>query len=131
MKDEVTLQHCLRFPNSFLKSGLSYRETLAKKFLPLIENNSTVLEIGAGLGHLAQGLLRFWKSKDKTVRYKIIDLSQRLIERQKKETAGFDMEFIHGDALKIPIEDESVDFLICNEVIADLVQIGGNLTQAL
>ena len=40
MIDEVTLQHCLRFPNSFLKSGLSYREILAKKFLPLIEKSA-------------------------------------------------------------------------------------------
>ena len=112
---ETTLSHLLRFPSPVL-SGRSFGEALIENLAPL--GGARCLEVGGGTGWLAQRILETRPDLD----YTIVDLSPALSAAQAKRlaNAGLQATTREGNALDLPMEAESVDLLLNNEVVADL-----------
>ncbi|MFH1641626.1 MAG: methyltransferase domain-containing protein [Nanoarchaeota archaeon] len=71
-------------------------------------NNKKILEIGCGKGGGASYIARYMKPKIVVG----MDKSKNQIEFNKKYYLEGNLRFKHGDALKIPISNESFDILV-------------------
>jgi SAM-dependent methyltransferase len=115
---ETTVAHTFAEPHPALH-GRRYGEALAdslrlRGWLP--DPSARWVEVGCGTGELARDLLR--ASGHPPSRYWRVDLSPELLRTQQgrvPETQG-----ILADAVHLPFADESLDFVLSNEVIADL-----------
>lgn len=116
MDKELTISHLLKAPNPFTKSGLPYGELVAKALG--IKNGSNILEVGPGLGDLAEGIC----SGLADFRYTFCDISYDFIGNLKNRFRGDRFSFEFGDFLAAKFK-EKFDFIICNEVLADLPTI--------
>ena len=72
-----------------------------------------VAEIGVGGGHV----LRMFPA----ARLTAVDISRIQLDVAKKNLAGYDVRFIHGDASKIELPAASFDRVICSEVLEHVV----------
>jgi len=70
-----------------------------------IKDGDRVLDIGCGNGRFLELI------GDKNTKYSGIDSSESFI-KQARETYGHFGEFIHGDALSLPYEDNSFDTIV-------------------
>lgn len=118
IENELTISHILKSENPFTKSRLPYGEILSKKLK--IPKNPRILEVGPGLGDLAEGLCKSLES----FHYTFIDVSPEFINFLKSRFRGSEFSFIIGDFLSEKIR-EKFDLIICNEVLADLPTIVG------
>lgn len=124
---ETTLAHLFRLPTPFL-GGLTYGETFADTLIArdLITNNTRdVLEVGGGIGVFARAVLDRIQNTHadlyEQLTYTVLDLSPALHRSQTEQLHAHTRAHTRlGDALDMPIPDNSVDLLISNEVIADL-----------
>ncbi|OPX85007.1 MAG: putative methyltransferase YcgJ [Pelotomaculum sp. PtaB.Bin013] len=83
------------------------------KSLDLDFRNKTVLDLAAGTGHWEEVFLSLGAGK-------VIwqDLSEFFYEKAKRRLQGCDnVEFLLGDMMSIPLENESVDFVLCRDSI--------------
>ena len=112
---ETTLSHLLRYPTDVL-SGRSFGAALIGTLAPY--QGARCLEVGGGTGWVAQRILEARPDLD----YTIVDLSPALSKAQasRLKDAGLLARTIVGNALKLPVDDNSIDQLINNEVVADL-----------
>ncbi|MBM3308866.1 MAG: class I SAM-dependent methyltransferase [Candidatus Altiarchaeales archaeon] len=129
MGDETSLSHFLRDRNSFVRNGWAYGEALAHFILErglISGNNPHIVEVGGGLGDVARTAIPVFLEAGKDIRYTMVDLSPKLQEAQRRNTAEFGgrMEYVSGDAEKIDRLVPHADFVLCNEVIADYRAIG-------
>lgn len=112
---ETTLAHAFALPHPALggqRYGERLGEVLAREgWLP---KACTLLEVGPGTGELGAAL----HAAHPSLRWLRLDLAPGLLSGQ--EQVHPDSRSIAGDALAMPIEDASVGFVLCNEVIADL-----------
>lgn len=112
---ETTLAHAFAVPHPALE-GQTYGARLGDALAGagLLGEQGVVLEVGPGTGelgsalHAARPALQWWR----------LDLAPGLLNGQ--EQVHPNSRSILGDALAMPIEDASLDWVICNEVIADL-----------
>jgi len=120
MDDEITLSHILRLRNSFTKYGLPFGSLLAKNLMErgLLEEGARVLEVGPGLGDLAEQFFEEASPKE----YVFIDISPKIIEHLRKRFSGKAYGFITGNFLDMKIK-RKFDLIICNEVLSDLPTI--------
>lgn len=115
---EITSSHLLREPNEILQ-GLTYAQTLANWMRQHIKTGAKILEIGGGTGVIANQLLT--ALKDLKVDYTLMDLSPQMQHSQKKQCSAHDnIQFISGNILNHDFSDSQFDFILCNEMIADL-----------
>lgn len=113
--------------NPFFRSRLSYGKTVAQRFIEKgdLRSGMTVLEIGGGEGQLADEFLDYARyRKIKVKQYLLFDLNWHLLQMQRR-AVGSHAERVEtcpvlADALSIPFKPESIDFLVANEVLADL-----------
>lgn len=107
MSNELSSKYFRKVEELF-KAGEWHREieVLGQDF-----QNKTVLDLAAGTGHweevfLSKGAKRvIWQ-----------DLSGYFYEMAKSRLQGYDnVDFILGDMISIPLEDKSVDFVMCRD----------------
>ena len=130
---ETTLSHLLREPHPLL-GGSTYAqrvaETLAARGL-LGGQTRDIVEVGAGQGHLAAGLLRWMRDAHadtwEGLTYTIVDLAPTLRERQKQtlEAAGVGdkVRWVAGNVEDADTELPAADLLVCNEVVGDFTTV--------
>ncbi|MGE0708120.1 MAG: SAM-dependent methyltransferase [Planctomycetota bacterium] len=132
---ETTLSHALRIPHPAL-GGRPYgvalgHALLARDVLPTsdeerIGKRFQIVEVGGGTGLVAGALLDALALRAprlfNRLRYAIVDLSPALSAHQRaaNERHRERLRNLTGDAERLPLADASVDFLLSNEVIADL-----------
>jgi len=121
---ERTVSHSLSEIHPALGApyGVRLREELEKR-KPLIKG-VRILEVGGGIGWLARRLLDDLKRKKpsvyKELRYTFLDLSPTLLKSQRKLNRSHkNTSFLRGHAERLPFKDDSFDYLIANEIIAD------------
>ena len=123
-RDEATISHAFRSSHAFL-GGRTYGEALYRAVRRESGGFQRVLEIGGGLGDLADGFLRAW-TRDPTAahaQYTLLDVSAKLAAAQRRRLRRFArlLRFVPGDARKLGWPAGSLDgVVICNEVIAAL-----------
>ncbi len=111
---EITLAHALEPPHPCLQNR-SFGVALSQVLCSLSSSPpQIVLELGAGTGAVAKSFY----SVHQPQRYIRMDASPVLLTHQKKRIPQ--SEHILGSAPPIPLQENSIDLFICNEVIADL-----------
>ncbi len=128
---ETTLSHALRVPHPAL-GGRTYGGALAKALLdrdvlPASPTTSfRAVEVGGGTGIFAHcfldGLALRAPRLFNRLRYTIVDLAPALRASQRARTHKHadNLRIVGGEAERLPLADGSVDFLVANEMIADL-----------
>ena len=93
-----------------------------EKQIPL-DNISSILEIGGGMGYL---MLDFLSLKP-TLQATMLDISPYLLARQRESLHGFSVQFLEKDALKMETNFLShFDMVIMNENLGDLPTLAFN-----
>lgn len=129
---ETTLSHLLRRPHPALR-GRTYGEALldalvARDMVP--QASVRVLEVGAGLGFVAEALARGLVERGLDVSYEIVELSPALAAAQRARCAGLPVTVREGDVLEVPLEPGAYDLIISNEMIGDLPAVELSWAQA-
>lgn len=130
---ETTVSHALRVPHPALHGrpygGQLAQVLLEREALPAQDGRDRLLfaEVGGGTGFVARAFLDALALRAprlyNRLRYLLIDLSPALQRAQRERTAVHGREklrYLRGDAQALPLRDRSVDFLVSNEMIADL-----------
>lgn len=123
-ENETTLSHLLSDPHPAL-ANLSYAQTLAKVAAKrgwVGPGQATVVEVGGGTGRFAEQLVLALREAVPGLNYTVVDASPALHAAQSERLAALG-EGVHtrlGDAADLQLPAESVDWLVSNEVIADL-----------
>ncbi|MGD0022634.1 MAG: class I SAM-dependent methyltransferase [Smithellaceae bacterium] len=87
-----------------------------EKLIPFNEIHN-ILEIGGGLGYLMRDFL----SLNRRLKATMLDISPYLLEKQKENLKGFEIDFYENDILQIKINDLApFDLIIMNENLGDL-----------
>ena len=128
---ETTLSHLLRTPHPAL-GGRTYGAALidalaARDRLPAM-GRVRVLEIGGGLGFVAEAVTRALEAKGLVVEYRILELSPALAAAQRARTQGLPVTVVEGDALAAEPGDATWDLILSNEMVGDLPAV--QLTRA-
>lgn len=93
----------------------------ARRMSELMRDGDTVADVGCGAGHY---LVSLKKTIAHDYRYIGIDATANYVELARKAFAGDDkVEFRQGDIFKLPLEDQSVDVAMCNNVLLHLPSV--------
>lgn len=128
---EATIAHLFRYPHPALNElpyGASFcRQVLERK---LLSDQDVIIEIGAGLGNFAYDFLVQLHREGYKKQYIIVDICEKLQERQKESLREFSNVSFHlADAESLSFEKISA-LVISNEVIADLDSVEMTLEEA-
>lgn len=118
---ETTLSHLLRVPHPALRDR-TYGEALIDTLIArgaIPDGRVRVLEIGAGLGYVAQHAIARLRDKGRTVEYTIVELSPALAAAQR-ERLGDSATWIEGDVLAAALPERAFDLVLANEMVGDL-----------
>ncbi len=125
---ETTVSHLFREPSEAL-SGLTYGRLLMRQLRRLGWFNpkpKVLLEIGGGLGYLAQelgkDLLPFEKQG---ITYLSLDITQPFLTLQvtRAKAGGWQVSGTRANAESLPFVDHSIDLVIDNENMADMTPV--------
>ncbi|MEZ4401109.1 MAG: class I SAM-dependent methyltransferase [Kofleriaceae bacterium] len=119
---ETTLSHLLRVPHPAL-GGRTYGGALVAWLASsgrLPARAIRVLEIGGGLGYVAQAVCAALIEHGLEVRYTIQEMSPRLAEAQRARCAGLPVEIKVGDVLAADHPADGYDLILSNEMVGDL-----------
>jgi len=83
-----------------------------------LKKNAKILDIGCGLGDTSLMLLQCFRGAEVTG----IDADKALIESaiNEKSWQHANLQFVHDDALHLPFEDNSFDFVFCRFVLVHI-----------
>jgi hypothetical protein len=117
---ETTLSHLFRKPHPAI-GGRTYGQALvdalgARGFVP--KGAVRILEVGGGLGFVAEAVIEALSRRGVTVEYTILELAPPLAAAQRRRL-GTRARWIEGDALTAEVPGE-YDLVIANEMIGDL-----------
>jgi len=118
---ETTLSHLLRIPHPALRKrtyGQALADALVAKGL-VKEGRVRILEIGAGLGYVAQHVIERLHEAGRQVDYTILELAPALADAQKQRL-GETATWILGDALAAKVPEAAFDLILSNEMVGDL-----------
>lgn len=101
---------------------------IKKRFSPLqhlVKSGSTVVSVGAGQGEELCGIQELFKG---SVNIVALDISETALEQAKIRTQrnAFEVSFLHGDATKMPLADNSVDAVILSSVLHEVYSYNPN-----
>jgi len=133
---ETTLSHLLRIPHPALATGdaaagtprapRTYGQALADVLLArgaVPTGRVRVLEIGAGLGYVANHVIQRLQGAGREVSYTIIELSPTLATAQRARLADRaargDVTWVSGNVLDVAL-DATFDLILSNEMVGDL-----------
>ena len=130
---ETTLSHLFRNPHPLL-GGLSYADRITDDLVRrgmLHAETRDILEVGAGLGHFAAGVLARLRDHHPAIfdglSYTIFDLSPalRAAQQERLTAAGLAdrVTWQAGNAETLDRPDASADLILCNEVIGDFTTV--------
>jgi ubiquinone/menaquinone biosynthesis C-methylase UbiE len=106
------------YAKSTQKSIENYKKD-AEKVAACVPEGAAVLELAPGPGYLAIELAKLGN-------YNItgLDISKSFVEiaREKAEEAGVKIDFRHGDASRMPFDDNTFDFIICRAAFKNFAQ---------
>ena len=120
---ETTISYMLRESSDILRND-NYGLRLIKSLINgKAYKNIDILEIGAGLGDVAYSICNYLKELNIDYTYTICELSSKILDWQKDRLKEFsnNIFFYNCDALEF--SNGKYDFIICNEMIADLPSI--------
>ena len=130
---EPTVAHAFRRPTAAL-DGRSYGATLFAKLCAQTASGKRMrlLEVGAGTGELALGLLQAAREADISIDYHILDRSPALLATQAERlrARGFITTQHRGDAQRTLPDTGGFDLILLNEVISDFEVDAGIQTGA-
>jgi len=124
---ETTLSHLLRVPHPVLASpaGSGARRTYGQALADVLlargqvpDGAVRVLEIGAGLGYVANDVIERLRAAGRQVSYTIIELSPALAAAQQGRV-GAAATWIAGSVLDVAL-DGPFDLILSNEMAGDL-----------
>lgn len=123
--EETTLSHLFRLPHPALQGrtyGQAIVDGLEKRglFPGVGDGPLKVLEIGAGLGFVAEAAIGALRQRGYDVEWDIIELSPALAEAQRERTKGLPVTIHEGDVLSIEWPGSDYDVILANEMIGDL-----------
>jgi len=123
-ENETTLSHLLSDPHPAL-DGRTYAQTLADVALDRAwagAGRAHIVEVGGGTGRFAEQLVTALRQTVPDLAYTVIDASPALHSAQVARLAalGNGVHARLGDAGALGLPAQSVDWLVSNEVIADL-----------
>jgi SAM-dependent methyltransferase len=140
---ETTLSHLLSDPHPALNNR-SYGQKFAGVALshgwlgagrPTPAHGWQVAEVGGGTGRFAAAMVAELAKELSDLHYTVVDLSPALHAAQTQRLSdagllgpGLPAATLIGDAQQLPFGDAAIDFLVSNEVIADLPM--GMITRA-
>jgi ubiquinone/menaquinone biosynthesis C-methylase UbiE len=78
-----------------------------------VARDETVLDVGCGTGNLTQALLGRLSERGRVV---AIDISPEMIRKAREKVADSRVDWHVADALRVPVDDESIDRVICLSV---------------
>ncbi len=120
---ETTLAHAFAAPHPALDGqpyGARLRQALAARDM-LPQPEGVLLEIGPGSGELGAA----WRAAGANPHLHLrLDLAPALLQLQARRQPG--TWGLLADAAALPLRSESVDLVICNEVLADLQAVAPN-----
>jgi hypothetical protein len=121
---EITLSHLFREKNPTL-GNRNFSEAVLDFLDRLGIIHSDIIEIGAGLGHIALNTIQARRERGLgNTLYRIVDISPLLIQAQKENLLGETVAFFNADARTMGFEDNSVSGLILSiGMIADLYSL--------
>jgi SAM-dependent methyltransferase len=117
---ETTLSHLFRKPHPAI-GGRTYGEALVDALAArgvLLQGRARILEIGGGLGFVAEAMIGALAKRGVTAEYTIVELAPPLAAAQRRRL-GTQARWIEGDALTADVPGE-YDLVIANEMIGDL-----------
>lgn len=120
---ETTLSHLLRRPHPALGGrtyGAALVDALAARGRVPDGGRLRLLEIGAGLGFVAEAVLGALAARGVTVEYTIAELAPELAAAQRERLAGHAVTWVAGDILKADLPAAGFDWILGNEMIGDL-----------
>lgn len=92
------------------RKGIEEYKKDAQKVAARLSGGEEVLELAPGPGYLSIELAKLGN-------YRItgLDISETFVEiaRKNAREAGVDIDFRHGDASRMPFEDDTFDFIVC------------------
>jgi ubiquinone/menaquinone biosynthesis C-methylase UbiE len=125
---ETTVSHLFREPNAAL-NGLTYGRLLMQQLRKLGWFNpkpKILLEVGGGLGYVARDmakeLLPFERQAIKYISLDITDPFLKLQTKRAKE-GGWSGIGTRANGEQLPFNDNSIDFVIDNENMADMTPV--------
>ena len=119
---ETTLSHLFRRPHPALGGrtyGAALVDALAARGRVPDGGRLRVLEIGAGLGFVAEAVLGALAARGVNVEYTIAELAPELAAAQR-ERLGDRATWIMGDILRAELPAGGFDWILGNEMIGDL-----------
>lgn len=129
---ETTLAHLLRRPHPAL-AGRTYGAALIDALAThgtLPAERVRVLEIGGGLGYVAEAACRALAERGLEVAYEILELSPTLARAQRERCTDLPVTVREGDVLEVELGEAAYDIIIANEMIGDLPAIKLTCAQA-
>lgn len=129
---ETTLSHLLRKPHPALRGrtyGQALVEALAERELLPTTGAIRVLEIGGGLGFVAEAVTRELQARGLDVDYQILELSPTLAAAQRERCTGLPVTVTLGNAMTAEFPGGPADLIVANEMIGDLPAVKLTHTQ--
>lgn len=119
---ETTLAHLLRRPHPALGDrtyGEALVDALADRGM-LPAGGVRVLEVGGGLGFVAEAMCGALAARGLEVEYHIVELSPTLAAAQRTRCGELPVTVREGDILTIDLREGGYDLIVANEMIGDL-----------
>jgi len=93
-------------------------KTLAARIAAVTAPAASVLEVAPGPGFLSIELAR------RGLRVRAVDISKTFVEiaRQNAATGGVEVQFGLGNAAALPVDDASVDFVVCRAAFKNFTE---------
>ncbi len=118
--EETTLSHLLRRKHPALR-GRTYGAALVDAVRAQLPTGRVrVLEIGAGLGYVAEAVIGALRAGGAEVEYTIAELSPKLKAAQQARLGSLGVTWRDGDVLALDVPDASFDWILSNEMVGDL-----------
>lgn len=133
--EETTLSHLFRRQHPALGGrtyGVALLDGLVARGLDLNRpagEQLRILEVGAGLGYVAEAIINELKVRGCDVAYEILELSPALATVQRSRLANHRVMVRDGDCMKTSLPPDAYDLIIANEMIGDLPAIELNHAQ--
>jgi len=103
----------IRFINRYLGDSYALRKTLLRDIEKNRLREFSVLDVGAGSGELLRQIAEFADKGGRRARLAGLDLNEISAAAIKRDSASYpNITTIRGDALKLPLADDSFDYAI-------------------